>query len=125
MAKTLTVTAKLNYKRESDTAYDVPGPGPFKITVANEPIAGNTLTVGVTEEAIPLGDLVAPLGWGWFWNQHATAIVHLRMATGGANDHIRIPAGAAVAIPFGDDVTAPYLISDTATTPVSFKIFSR
>lgn len=79
--------------------------------------------VGTSEEAMELGALSA-LGWCIAVNRDDTNFVEIRSATGASNDIIKIPAGAAALFHFGSNVTAPYIIADTAACQVEYLILN-
>jgi hypothetical protein len=45
------------------------------------------------------------------------------MATGASNDHVRLDARGVAFFKFGSDVTAPYVIANTAEVLVKYKIW--
>ncbi|HVL15840.1 MAG TPA: hypothetical protein VM529_24930 [Gemmata sp.] len=76
--------------------------------------------VGLTEEAMELGTL-ASLGMCFIVNRDATNFVTVRFASGG-DDAVKVRPGAFALFEFGPDVTAPYLIADTAACQVEYLI---
>ncbi len=85
----------------------------FIATVSTEKIAKNIVSVGLTEGAIPLGE-VATLGYVFLKNLDPTNFVEVRPASGSGNDYIRLDAAGGIALfRFGSDCTAPYWIANT------------
>ncbi len=79
--------------------------------------------VGLTEEAMKLGELTT-LGWCCFKNLDATNYVEIRSATGAANDVILVPALGFAIFHFGSDVTAPFIVANTAACQTEYLILS-
>lgn len=120
MSQELTINASMVYADSENTSES------FSI----EDFIGNVTTkryvkakvsVGTSEEAIPLGE-VTTLGWACFRNRDATNYVEIRSATGSANDIIKIPPGGVALFHFGSDVTAPYWIANTAACQCEYFI---
>lgn len=117
MANELSVTIKFSFskggvKLQPDDFTD-------DITVAGDNALHHVQNIGITEEAITLGDVVA----GGYWlvrNLDATNFVELRSGTGAGNDILKLKPGEAQLIRFGTDVTAPFAIADTAPCNVEF-----
>lgn len=79
--------------------------------------------VGITEEAMKLGELTA-LGWCLIVNFDPTNYVSILASTGGLNI-IRVPPASGELFHFGTSVTAPYLIANTAPVNVAYLICDR
>jgi len=82
------------------------------------------VSVGTSEEAIPLGEVTA-LGWAGFKNLDVTNYVEIRFVTGAGNDHVKVPPLGVAIFHFGSDVTAPFLIANTAACQVEYLIVSQ
>jgi hypothetical protein len=82
----------------------------------------NNISVGATEEAIQLGEVTAAKAFIVIHNQDDTNYVEFRDATGASNDVVYIPARGVVMFFMGTDVTAPYLIANTAACLVEYWI---
>ena len=83
----------------------------------------NTQTVGITEEAILLGDVA--VGGVWFvQNLDSTNFVEIRAGTG-LTDLIKIKAGEWAIFRTSTDATAPFAIADTAPVQVRFLRFEN
>lgn len=90
-----------------------------------ETIAGNiqthlTVSVGITEEVMALGDVTAASAFCVIFNEDDTNYVEWRTGTGAGNDAIKIPPKRPVCFFMGSDITAPYLIANTAACKVSY-----
>lgn len=79
--------------------------------------------VGITEEAMKLGELAA-LGWCLIVNYDTTNYVSVLGSTGGTNI-LRVPPASACLFHFGTGVTAPYLIANVAPCDVGYLICDR
>ena len=86
--------------------------GSIQPTVTGKQYMDNVQSVGITEEAILMGDVAAG-GYCFFHNQDATNFVELRSGTG-ATDFIRLLAGEWAIFRMSADASAPYAIADTA-----------
>lgn len=79
-------------------------------------------SIGTTEEAMILGD-VSGLGWCMIVNRDATNFVEVRTGTSGTK-FCKIPPLKFALFFFGSDVTAPFLIADTAAVEVDIFLCS-
>lgn len=76
-------------------------------------------TVGITEEALDLGDVGTP-GYVLLINLDTTNFVSIRPATGAANT-IRLDPNFGLALfKLGSGATAPFAIADTAACRVQY-----
>jgi hypothetical protein len=123
MANELTVYASVAYEDSEGTEHPAFGVAGDSVSVTTKKFVSGKVSVGTTEEAIPLGE-VSSLGYAVFKNLDSTNYVELRMASGASNDHIKIAAGEACCFRFGSDVSAPYLIANTAACQVEYRIYS-
>lgn len=76
-------------------------------------------TVGITEEALLLGECTAPLEVG-IKNLDPTNFVYVKSGTGGLRI-AKIFPGKGMMVPLGPDMQVPYVIADT--NPVKIAIF--
>lgn len=81
-------------------------------------------SIGVTEEALALGELSAPFGLFIGINRDDTNYLEIRSATGAANDIVKIPAGGFAVFFMGSDITAPYAIATTAACVLEYWLFA-
>jgi len=116
MADELTLRVSLSFTKDGTTAelalppttYDVAGTKPLK----------NRQEIGITEEALLLGDA----GVGGFLfaiNRDDTNYIEIRPGTGVA-DLIRLEPGDPCLIRITDDATAPFAIADTAACELEY-----
>ena len=89
--------------------------------VAGTQYMDNVQNIGVTEEAILLGD-VAPGGYWFVQNMDVTNFVQLRQATGAAA-FCKLLAGEWAIFRASVDMTAPFAIADTGACNVRFLRF--
>lgn len=75
-------------------------------------------SIGITEEAIQLGEVTAP-GWVLFINRDATNFVELRVATSGAK-FAKLKAGEFAFLRLGSGAQVPYAIADTAAVQLEY-----
>ncbi len=124
MADELTISCVQKYS--DDDGADLPEMGVIDVSFdsANKKVSSGLISVGTSEEAIPLGEVTAALAHIVVENLDTTNYVEIRHATGASNDTVYIPAGGVVAYWFGSDVTAPYWIANTAAVKVQFRIVS-
>ena len=124
MANELTMSGSLAYE-DANGASAVIDKLAAQVSLTTTKFTRAQISVGTTEEAIPLGE-VTSLGWAMFVNRDATNYVEIRSASGAGNDIIKVPAGkSAGPFHFGSDVTAPYIIANTAACLVDYLIASQ
>lgn len=70
--------------------------------------------VGITEEALQLGETSGSLGWCLLKNLDNTNFVNVKTATSGTVFAKLLPKGGCALFYFGSGVTAPFVIADTA-----------
>lgn len=90
-------------------------------TVTGTQLMDNVQIIGITEEAILLGDVAAG-GYCFVQNMDTTNFVEIRSGTG-AVDIIKLLAGEIALFRMSGDATAPYAIADTAPCNVRFLRF--
>lgn len=91
-------------------------------TVAGSTAIYNQISVATSEEAIQLGETTAAKAFYVIHNMDDTNYVEWRDATGASNDVGYIPPGGVTIGFFGTDVTAPYLVANTAACLVEYWI---
>ena len=121
MANEVTVTATLVYSDGSVASF-TRTLSALGVTVTTKKFIHHVQSIGTSEEALDLGELVAPLGWAWFKNLDSTNYVEVRMATGASNDHVRMNAGEPALFRFGSDVTAPFAIANASAVLLEYII---
>lgn len=124
MADEITVNGSVAYSDVDGTEFTM-SIEDFVASIATKKFVHAKVSVGTSEEAIPLGEVVS-LGWAMFKNWDATNYVEVRAATGAANDIIKIPPlGSAGPFHFGSDVTAPFWVANTGACLCEYAIFSQ
>lgn len=126
MADELRYTAVSCY---TDDDVDLPNIGivdsTFDVVLASSTkVIGGIISVGTSEEAIPLGEVTAAGGHMTVVNLDDSNYIELRDATGASNDVIKVPAGECAMFRWGSDVTAPYWIANTAAVRVNYRLVS-
>lgn len=94
--------------------------GDLFATVADKLKSALTIAVGITERAIPLGDVTAP-GWAIFVNRDPTNFIELRVGTAGAKFGKMLPGEFAI-LRLGAGAQAPYAIADTSPCMMEYII---
>jgi len=92
-----------------------------QITVSGTQYMDNVQAIGITEEAVLLGD-VAVGGYWFVQNMDSTNFVSLRSGTGATN-FIKLLAGEWAIFRVGADASAPFAIADTGACNVRFLRF--
>ena len=80
----------------------------------------NAPSIGITEEALALGDITAAKAFYLFYNTDDTNYVEIRSATGASNDVIYLPPKFPTIGHFGTDITAPFAIANTAACVIEY-----
>lgn len=117
MADEIRLRASLSFAK-SGTAASM-DTGELTVTMTGTKHLATRQTVGITEEALLLGEVPAASAHYMIWNLDSTNPVDLRPATGGTVT-TRIGPGRVAAGQFGPSVAAPFVIAITA--PVDIKI---
>lgn len=91
-------------------------------TIAGSVFIHNMVSVATSEEAMALGEVAAAKAFCVIYNHDPTNYCEWRDATGASNDVIYIPPKSGVMFFMGSDVTAPYLIANTAATLIEYWI---
>lgn len=112
MANEITLNASLAYSDSEGTEAALTPIVNLLATVASKRTISYKVNVGITEEALPLGDVTTP-GWAMFINRDETNFVELRVATGGAK-FAKLKPGEFALLRLGSGAQAPYAIADTA-----------
>jgi hypothetical protein len=124
MADEITLGASLSYlDSEMDEAIEI-SLSALLASVSTKKFTRVKQNVGTSEEAMVLGE-VTSLGWLLIVNRDATNFVEWRTATGAGNDAIKIPARRFALFHVGSDVTAPFLIANTAACQVEIFLISQ
>ncbi len=121
MANELTLSATLAYA-DAESADEALQIAELKANVAALKYIKHKQNIGITEEAIDLGE-VASLGWGMFVNRDATNFLELRVATAGTK-FVKLKPGEFAFFRFGSGITAPFAIADSAPVQLEYIIVS-
>lgn len=122
MANEMTITISITYQKGNSGKVEWVL-GPKKMTISGDTATfGQIVSIGTSEEAIPLGETVAAGAWIVGLNLDDTNYFEIRDATGAGNDVVKVPAGEPFAYRFGSDVTAPFWVANTAATKVRFAL---
>jgi hypothetical protein len=123
MADEIKVFGTLIYEDDEGGSIKISDDGDVVVDITTKKFTQVKVSVGLTEEAIPLGE-VSALGWAFFKNHDDTNFAQIRTATSGTA-MIKVPAGAfAGPFMFGSGVTAPFWIADTAAVMMTAVILS-
>ena len=114
MAKELTLSASLKFTKGSVNISQARSG--VQLDVAGDDFVTQTQTVGVTEEALDLGDL-GTLGYVLIRNLDTTNFVSVRSGTGAAN-LVRVPAGGIALFMLAS--AAPFVIANTAAVKIEY-----
>ncbi len=74
--------------------------------------------IGVSEEAISLGETTTP-GWAFFINRDTTNFIELRVATGGAK-FAKLKPGEFAFLRLGSGAQVPFAIADTGSCQLEY-----
>ena len=120
MADECTLTAKLEYSDSEDTEVSLLLED-FLSSVATKKVIRGKVSVGTSEEAIPLGEATSP-GWFMAINRDETNYVEIKTATGGTI-FAKMKAGEPCGpIRLGSGAQVPYWIANTAACQVDYLI---
>lgn len=117
MSNELTLNATLAYSDSegSEVPLDV---ADLLATVSTLKYTKAKQSIGITEEAINLGEVTAP-GWALFINRDAANFIELRVATGGAK-FAKLKAGEFAFLRLGSGAQVPFAIADTAPCQLEY-----
>lgn len=121
MSDELTVNASLAYEDSEGTELPFLGVMGLPVDVATKKFTHFKVSVGTSEEAIPLGEATSP-GYVVLINRDPTKFVNVKVATGGAIFG-KLLAGEAMVLRLGSGAQAPYWIADTAACQCEGYIF--
>ncbi len=121
MASELTLSAVLEYA-DSESASVGLIVRDFVASVATKKYVLLKQNIGITEEALKLGELTS-LGWALFINRDLTNFIELRVSTG-STKFAKLLAGEPALFRFGSGVTAPYAIADTSPCQLEYLLAS-
>ncbi len=111
MANEITLSASLAYSDSEGTEVSL-ALASFIASVATKKVMRFKQAVGITEEAVILGECTSP-GWAIFINLDETNFIELRVATSGAK-FAKMKPGEPAMLRLGSGAQAPFAIADTA-----------
>lgn len=119
MAQEITLNASLAYEDSegTDTTMQVVD---LIANVATKKLIRAKQSIGITEEAIVLGEVTSP-AWAMFINRDETNFINLKVATSGAIFAKLLPGKFAL-LPLGSGAQAPFAIADTAACQLEYLI---
>lgn len=126
MANELTMSASLDYE---DSRFQTDGLSLERVikTVSSKKKIRHTQSIGITEEAIALGEITSP-GYAIFRNLDTINFVNLKVATGGAifarldPDTNSDGKGGFAILKLGSGAQVPFAIADTAACDIEYII---
>lgn len=128
MANELTMSGSISYEDSEGASQELSIADVIK-SVTTKRYVKLKQNVGITEEAVNLGDITAP-GYAIFINRDETNFINLKVATSGAI-FARLDAdtdgngtGGFAILKLGSGAQAPYAIADTAACQMEIFIVS-
>lgn len=121
MANEVTVSASLAYE-DSEGSDILLAVSDLLANVSSKKFAWMKQSVGLSEEAINLGEATAP-GWAILVNRDETNFINLKVGTGGAI-FCKMLAGEFALLRLGSGAQVPYAIADTAACQMEYAIIN-
>lgn len=122
MANEVTVNGSLAYA-DSEGSDEILQAGEVMANVSSKKYIKHKQTIGITEEAIQLGEVTAP-GWAYFINRDETNFIHIRASTGGGGFAKLFPGEPCGPLRLGSGAQAPFAIADTAPCVLEYLIIN-
>lgn len=122
MADESTLTVAHNYSDDEGTSMPNLGVADLGIDVTTKTPAWKKISVATSEQALDLDGITAAGAMLIGVNRDDTNYVEIRMASGGSNDHVKVLAGEPCVFRFGSDVTAPYIIANSAAVQFEYRL---
>ena len=119
MAQEITLNASLAYE-DSEGTDPTMQVVDLIANVATKKLIRAKQSIGITEEAIVLGEVTSP-AWAMFINRDETNFINLKVATSGAIFAKLLPGKFAL-LPLGSGAQAPFAIADTAACQLEYLI---
>ena len=116
MANELSLTLAFTYLKGTFASFARQLAQNLNITVAGQEVVHKTQVIGLTEEALDMGEL-GTAGYGFFKNldtANTTNVIHLRASTGAANT-VKLGAGQVACFPLSS--SAPFAITVSTASP--------
>ena len=121
MSNELTINGSLAYA-DSESADEILQIVNLIATVSTKKYTKAKQSIGITEEAINLGEVTAP-GFSIFINRDPTNFIELRVATGGAK-FAKLKPGEFALLRLGSGAQVPFAIADTSPCQLEYLIVS-
>lgn len=118
MANELTLNCSLAYSDSELASISFAPPANLQVTVATKKYLYSKQNIGITEEAIVLGEVTSP-GWALLINRDPTNFIELRVATGGAK-FAKLKPGEFCLLRLGSGAQVPFAIADTAPCQLEY-----
>ena len=122
MANENTVTIAHNYADENGVAFANHGKADFVSDCATLTPKHLVQSVATTEAALNLGGITAAGALLIGVNRDDTNYMEIRTGTGASNDAVKVLAGEACCFRFGSDITAPFVIANTAAVIFEYRL---
>lgn len=120
MANELTISASLVHDDSVSNPVALQSAAGLMASVVSKLRTFLSITVGVTERSIPLGDVTAPR-WAFFYNRSTTASVALRTGSG-VSPFCQLAPGEFCLLPLAPTVTAPFAYASEAGCELEYLI---
>lgn len=117
----VTVNVSLIYEDDEGSYAPLELPN-FLDSVSDKLYIKDKQLIGITEEAINLGEALDPT-WGLFINRDPTNFIYLLTGTGGLR-FAKLTPGRPALIPLGPDAQIPFAIADTAPCKLEYLIIN-
>jgi hypothetical protein len=122
MADESTVTIAHKYLDDAGVELVNFGVADFVSDCATDTPLHRVQSVATTEAALNLAGLTAAGALFIGKNLDETNYLEIRTGTGASNDAVKLLAGEACCFRFGSDITAPYVIANTAACLLEYRI---
>lgn len=123
MADEFTISVSVEYDDGESTSF-VAGVTDHQENISSKKFIHGKVSVGTSEEAFSLGEVTTAGGFYVIKNLDYTNYVEARSASGAGNDIGKILPGGIMVGRWGSDVSAPYVIADTAACQVEYWFWS-
>ena len=120
MANELQLGASVFFVKNDGAAIDWSKSGILRTVAGNAHVGAQVVSVGTSEEVIPLGEVTAAKALIFGQNLDYTNYIEIRYATGASFDVVYVGPREPFMFRFGTDVTAPYWIANTAAVLVQY-----
>jgi hypothetical protein len=122
MADESTLTVVHSYGDDEDTTMPNFGVSDLAIDVATLKPAWKKVSVATAEQVLDLDGITAAGAMLIGVNRDTVNYLEIRSGTGAANDIVKVLAGEPCCFRFGSDITAPYIIANTAAVQFEYRL---